>query len=71
MKTTALSLLGMLLGAVLATSAAEAQTKVYPYPGDPSWYPVDRFWEAIDPLDYRAEITGEQPFNGNGSLALT
>jgi hypothetical protein len=58
--------------ALMAGSAAglAAQTKVYPYPGDPTWYPMDRFWDVITP-DSRAEITGSNPRYGNGSLELT
>ena len=60
------------VAALMAGSAAglAAQTKVYPYPGDPSWYPMDRFWDVITP-DNRAEITGSNPRYGNGSLELT
>jgi hypothetical protein len=58
---------------MVAVSAAQAQgvpTPVYPYPGDQSWFPMDRFWSVLNPLDYRAEITGARPYGGNGSLAV-
>lgn len=63
-----------LAGAVFGIgSEAVAQTKVYPYPGDASWFPMDRFWNVISP-DGRAVITGSNPYVsplGNGSLELT
>src|SRR5512139_1171901 len=73
MRTFRSTVLGLLVGCALAIPAAEAQvpTKVYPYPGDASWFPMDRFWSVLNPLDYRAEITGDQPFGGNGSLSVT
>ena len=61
------------MAALMSGSAAglAAQTKVYPYPGDPTWFPMDRFWNVINPLDNKAGITGDNPFDGNGSLELT
>ena len=54
-----LGLVALLTGA----GAAAAQTKVYPWPGDPSWTP----WTMADGT---AEITGANARYGNGSLAL-
>lgn len=72
MKTFRSLVLGLLVGAAVAIPAgAQTPTKVYPYPGDASWFPMDRFWSVLDPIDYRAEITGDQPFGGNGSLSVT
>lgn len=48
---------------VLGAGSAAAQTKVYPWPGDPSWTP----WTMADGT---AEITGANQRYGNGSLAL-
>ena len=42
---------------------ATAQTKVYPFPGDPSWSPSTADGGS-------AAITGANPRHGNGSLAL-
>ena len=58
--------------ALLATlvAPAVAQAPVYPYPGDASWMPVDRFWQLLTAPDGRAEITAARPYGGNGSLAL-
>lgn len=47
-----------------------AQSPVYPYPGDASWMPVDRFWQLLTTIDGRAEIAADRPYGGNGSLAL-
>jgi len=57
--------LGVVLVVASATLAAPAmaQTKVFPYPGDPSWSP----WTT---LGGSAVITGANPRHGNGSLAL-
>lgn len=48
--------------------AAHAQTPVYPYPGDPTWFPMASDW-TLDPFG-TAAITGVNPYMGNGSLAL-
>ena len=47
----------------LGAGSAGAQTKVYPWPGDPSWTP----WTVSNGT---AEITGANPRYGNGSLAV-
>jgi len=66
----------MVAAAVAGAAAADAaaQTKVYPYPGDQSWFPMDRFWNVVNPLDDYARITGANPFDvalgDNGSLRL-
>ncbi|HSB53411.1 MAG TPA: hypothetical protein VLD58_03610, partial [Gemmatimonadales bacterium] len=69
--------LGLAAAALLVLSSASglaAQTKVYPYPGDASWFPMDRFWSVLNPVDNRARITGTNPFDlnagDNGSLQL-
>ena len=53
----------LLVTSLMAPASAEAQTKVYPYPGDPSWAPqVSAGGSAfISPLN---------PRYGNGSLSL-
>jgi hypothetical protein len=67
-------LVAALLLLVGTAAVAGAQTKVYPYPGDPSWFPMDRFWNVVNPLDGAARITANNPFDAglgdNGSLQL-
>ncbi|HKP29683.1 MAG TPA: PEP-CTERM sorting domain-containing protein [Gemmatimonadales bacterium] len=48
---------------IMGAGSATAQTKVYPWPGDPSWTP----WTMATGS---AEITGDNARYGNGSLAL-
>jgi hypothetical protein len=48
---------------VVGAGSAVAQTKVYPWPGDPSWTP----WTVSSGT---AQITGANPRYGNGSLSL-
>jgi hypothetical protein len=48
---------------IIGAGTAAAQTKVYPWPGDPSWSP----WTVAGGT---AEITGDNPNYGNGSLSL-
>lgn len=56
---------GLAIAAALAAPQALAgQTKVYPWPGDPSWSP----WTLGAGS---AQITGVNPRYGNGSLALS
>ena len=48
---------------LIGFGTAAAQTKVYPWPGDPSWSP----WTVAGGT---AQITGANPNHGNGSLSL-
>lgn len=59
LRAARLSIAALMLG----TGTAVAQTKVYPWPGDPSWSP----WTVAGGA---AQITGTNPRYGNGSLAL-
>jgi hypothetical protein len=77
--TMSTALRSRVLSAVLGLSCLtapvlQAQTKVYPYPGDPSWFPMGPSWNLLNPIDNAARITGARPFdlaNGdNGSLQL-
>ena len=58
-RAAPLGLAALLLGA----GQSAAQTKVYPWPGDPSWTP----WTMANGT---AQITGDNPRYGNGSLSL-
>ncbi len=60
LRAARLGFAALLIGA----SSAAAQTKVYPWPGDPSWSP----WTVTGGT---AQITGANPRYGNGSLALS
>ena len=59
LRAARLGVAALLLGA----GSVSAQTKVYPWPGDPSWQP----WTMSGGT---AEITGANPRYGNGSLAV-
>ena len=59
LRAARLGTVALLFGA----GSAAAQTKVYPWPGDPSWSP----WTVAGGT---AAITGANPRYGNGSLAL-
>lgn len=59
LRAARLGVAALLFGA----GSAAAQTKVYPWPGDPSWSP----WTVAGGT---AVITGANPRYGNGSLAL-
>jgi hypothetical protein len=66
------TLLGLLVGCAVVMPAAGqgTPTKVYPYPGDASWFPMGPEWNILNPFDPDAQITGAQPYGGNGSLDL-
>ncbi len=49
---------------IAGPGAVSAQTKVFPWPGDPSWAP----WTVAGGA---AQITGDNPRYGNGSLSLS
>jgi len=72
MTTTRSTLLGLFLAAMVAAPAAGqgTPTKVYPYPGDASWFPMGPTWNALGAFNPDAHITGAQPYGGNGSLDL-
>ena len=59
LRASSLGLVALFIG----VGPAAAQTKVYPWPGDPSWTP----WTMADGT---AEVTGTNARYGNGSLAL-
>ena len=59
LRAARLGFAALLIGA----GTAAAQTKVYPWPGDPSWSP----WTVAGGT---AQITGANPNHGNGSLSL-
>ena len=64
MTRTSLHAAGLgLVALFIGAGPAAAQTKVYPWPGDPSWTP----WTMAEGT---AEITGANARYGNGSLAL-
>jgi len=64
MSKNSTRLLGLAAALTFVTGALPAQTKVFPWPGDPSWSP----WTIASG---GAEITGANPRHGNGSLALS
>jgi hypothetical protein len=64
MSNKSTRLLGLTATALLAAGPLSAQTKVYPWPGDPSWAP----WTTAGGT---SQITGANPRYGNGSLALS
>jgi hypothetical protein len=71
LRTVGFALVAMGVVAVVpAHVEAQTPTKVYPYPGDQSWFPMTSGWAALSTLDGYAQITGDQPYGGNGSLRL-
>jgi hypothetical protein len=63
MSRKSTKLLALVSGLVLASQPLAAQTKVFPWPGDPTWSP----WTQANGS---AVITGANPRHGNGSLSL-
>ncbi len=62
--------LASVVAALLSFGAGSVVAQTPVYPGDPSWFQIDPFWNMIAPNGL-ATITGTSPLSGNGSLQLT